>query len=491
MLRKGSSIYQRIILQSFTELPLSRELQASITEMGYTTPSPIQVQSIPILLKEPTDFLGLAATGTGKTAAFGIPLLEQLDASKNQTQALILCPTRELALQVSGQISALGKHKGIKALPVYGGSGYGEQIAGMKRGAAVIVGTPGRLVDHIDRGTLKLNNIRTVILDEADEMISMGFKKDMDKILSRVSNANTWLFSATMSTEVRKVADKFLKDPKHVQVNRVEMLSATVEQVFYPVREANKPEIVCKLIDAAEDFYGLIFCQTKSMVQTLTHLLTERGYRADCLHGDRDQSARERTMRSFREHKVNILVCTDVASRGLDVKDVSHVMNYSLPRELDSYVHRIGRTARSGQNGIAMSLVSPSQRELVFRIERMTKSKMREGAIPTRKEIGQKKINKMFETFMAQPFERAQTLLTKEWSEALANMPVDEIAARFLTMSFKDLFIERPETDIRSGPAIRTEERAGEGGQGRRPSNNRQRPSWRKKTNSRSSYAQR
>ena len=430
----------------------------AIAEMGYEKPSPIQAQALPILLGKPTDFLGLAATGTGKTAAFGLPLLEKIDPSKRAVQVLILCPTRELALQVSGQLDLLGKHKGIRSLAIYGGASYYEQISGLKKGISIVVGTPGRVVDHIDRGTLKLGELKTLVLDEADEMISMGFKDDLEKILSSAprDSSNIWLFSATMSRDVRSVADAYLRSPQQVQVNRTEMLSGTVEQLYYITSEGNKPEILCKLIDAAEDFYGLVFCQTKSLVSDLTQYLVDRGYRVDCLHGDKDQNARERTMKAFRDRKVSVLICTDVASRGLDVKDVTHVINYSLPRELDSYVHRIGRTARSGKAGVAMSLVTPSHRVLIGRIERMTKSKMHEGKVPTRKEIGLKKVSSLLTRFESQAtFPRAVELMGEQWKASIAKMDGNEIAARFLTLSFPEIFAER-ELPPEAGKSART-----------------------------------
>lgn len=433
-------------MKTFEELQLSPSLTRALTEMGFTQPSPIQAQALPILLGEPTDFLGLAATGTGKTAAFGIPLLERIDSKKRHVQALVLCPTRELAVQVTGQINLMGKYLGVRALAIYGGSSYGDQFRGLKQGAHVVVGTPGRLIDHIDRGSLSLENLKTLVLDEADEMISMGFKDDLEKILTHVtkSEGNIWLFSATMSREVRKVADEYLREPKQVQVNRTEMLSDTVEQYYYMTHEGNKPEILCKLIDAAEDFYGLVFCQTKSLVVDLTRYLADRGYKIDCLHGDMDQNARERTMQAFRDRKVNLLVCTDVASRGLDVKNLTHVINYSLPRELDSYVHRIGRTARSGKAGLALSLVTPSHRMLIGRIERLTKSRMMEGKIPTRREIGVKKVSKILERFQSQEnYKRAIELMSPEWKEALESMSGNEIAARFLSLTFPEVFSER------------------------------------------------
>ncbi len=436
-------------MKSFSELTLQASIQKAITEMGYETPSPIQAQALPLLLGEPTDFIGLAATGTGKTAAFSIPLLEQIDATKKHVQVLILCPTRELALQVAGQVNLLGKYKGIKALPVYGGSSYADQIHGLRSGANVVVGTPGRVVDHIERGTLKLQNLSTVILDEADEMISMGFKEDLEKVLNQTDREKSkiWLFSATMSREVRKVADTYLKTPKQVQVNRIEMLSTTVEQVYYPTRESDKPEILCKLIEAADEFYGIIFCQTKALVIDVTQYLVNKGYKVDCLHGDKDQNARERTMQAFRDKKVTMLVCTDVASRGLDVKDITHVINYSIPRELDSYVHRIGRTARSGKSGVAISLVTASHRGLIPRIEQLTKSKMKEGRLPSRREIAAKKLSKIFPAFEAQEFHaRAVEILDEAWKTKIAGMTAEEVAGRFMTMMFSDIFNDQKNT---------------------------------------------
>jgi ATP-dependent RNA helicase DeaD len=425
----------------------------AITELGYEKPSPIQAEALPILLGGRTDFLGLAATGTGKTAAFAIPLLERIDPSKRAVQALILCPTRELAVQVAGQIDILGKYLGIRALPIYGGAGYGDQIAGLRRGIPVVVGTPGRLVDHIEKGTLSLSNIDVLVLDEADEMISMGFKDDLETILEAARSGreeageesnNIWLFSATMSNEVRKVADEYLNEPEKVQINRTEMLSGTVEQLYYATHESDKPEVLCKLIEAADDFYGLVFCQTKSLVTDLTRYLAEKGYKVDCLHGDMDQRAREKTMQSFRDRKVALLICTDVASRGLDVKDITHVINYSIPRELDNYVHRIGRTGRSGKTGIAMSLVTPSHRVLVGRIEKMTKSKIKEGKIPTRREVAAKKVANVLSKFQdLKVFDRAMEIMGDTWREAIAEMSNEEITARFLVLSFPELFLDR------------------------------------------------
>jgi len=427
----------------FSDMALSAELLQAVTEMGFQTPSPIQAQALPILLGERTDFLGLAATGTGKTAAFAIPLLEKIDPTLRQVQALVLCPTRELAIQVSEQINLLGRYLGVKSVPVYGGAGYRDQIRGIERGAPIVVGTPGRVQDHINQGTLSLETVNLVVLDEADEMISMGFREAIENILNGVDEEtrNIWLFSATMERDVRRVADEFLKDPEQVEVNRKEKLPENIEQFYYVTQESNKPEVLCKLIDAADDFYGLIFCQTKVLVNDLTHFLQSKGYHVDCLHGDKDQSERERTLKSFRERLVTVLVCTDVAARGIDVKDVTHVINYSIPRELDSYVHRIGRTARSGKKGFAFSLITPNGRGLVFRLERVVKRKLVEGKIPTRKEICAKKLRALLTRFQNETgAARATQLMGDEWKQAIASLSGEEVAARLIAMSFPDIF---------------------------------------------------
>ena len=430
-------------MKSFDDLKLSGPLARAIAELGFTAPTPIQQQALPVLLAGPTDFIGQAATGTGKTAAFGLPLIEQTDPADKRVQGLVLCPTRELAIQVAEQLNLFGKHKGVRALPIYGGAGYGDQLEGLKRHPAIVVGTPGRLIDHLGRRALTLAGIKTVVLDEADEMISMGFKEDLETILQATprETSHIWLFSATISKEVRRVADTYLRKPKHAQVNKTEMLSATVEQLYYPTRESDKPELVCKLIEAADAFYGLVFCQTKALVMDLTEYLSGRGYKVDSLHGDKTQQDRERTMRAFREKKVGILVCTDVASRGLDVKELTHVINYSIPKELDAYVHRIGRTARSGVAGRAISLVSPSNRYMIERIERLTKSKMTEGKVPGRKDLGMKKVAKLLTRFQGTKHHaRAVALLGDEWRNAVEDMDLQEIIGRFLVMIAPEVF---------------------------------------------------
>ena len=430
-------------MQTFSELPLSQELLRAIAGLGFQTPSPIQQEALPLLLGERTDFVGLAGTGTGKTAAFAIPLLERIDPSVKAVQALILCPTRELAMQVAEQVSLLGRYKRVRTAVIYGGSSYADQIHALRSGANVVIGTPGRVIDHLERNTLVLDSVKTLVLDEADEMFSMGFKEELDTILEGVSGeeCNTWLFSATMSREVRRIAEEYLREPQTVQVNRTEMLSAGVEQYYYKCKEFEKPEMICRLIDGADEFYGLIFCQTKSLVADLTRYLLDRGYKADCLHGDKDQTSREHTMQAFRDRKVQIMVCTDVAARGLDVKDVTHVVNYSLPREMENYVHRIGRTARSGKTGIVMNLVTLSHKQLISRIEYHTKVRMQEGFVPTAREIGAKKVSKLLPEFEHQPFHtRVLEVMGENWKERLAKMSSEQVAAHFIAMMMPDIF---------------------------------------------------
>ncbi|MES2854858.1 MAG: DEAD/DEAH box helicase [Bdellovibrionota bacterium] len=430
-------------MQTFSELPLSAPVLRAIKEAGFETPSPIQQQALPILLGEPTDFLGLAGTGTGKTAAFALPLLEKIDPKVKGVQALVLCPTRELAMQVAGQIDLLGKYKGVKTVTVYGGASYNDQIRGLRQGASVVVGTPGRVIDHITRKSLILDNVQVLVLDEADEMFSMGFKDELDTILGAVpqDQSNTWLFSATMSREVRRIAETNLRSPQTVQVNRTEMLSSGVEQYFYRSQEFEKKDMICTLIEAADNFYGLIFCQTKALVADLTVHLIDRGYKVDCLHGDKDQTSRERTMQAFRDRKLQVLVCTDVAARGLDVKDITHVVNYSLPREMESYVHRIGRTARSGKTGIVMNLVTMSHRHLISRIEQHTKVQMKEGFVPSGREIGAKKVSKLLTQFEDQPFHaRVLEVMGEDWKAKLATMTTEEVASHFIAMMMPDVF---------------------------------------------------
>ncbi len=455
------------IMENFSELNLSDPIAKAIAEMGYTKPTPVQAAVLPILLGPATDLLGMAATGTGKTAAYGLPLLERIDVTKRVTQGVVLCPTRELAIQVAEHINLMGKHKKVTALAIYGGAGYMEQLHGLKRGAYIIVATPGRLIDHIKRGTVKLDSVTHMIFDEADEMISMGFKDALEFILQQISTetCRRWMFSATMDTDLRRVADTYLRDAKTVQINRTEMLSGTVSQVYFTVEERNKAKGICRIIDMADDFYGLIFCQTKALVTDLTDYMKMRGYKVDCLHGDKNQREREYTLNLFKKKAVNILICSDVAARGLDVKDISHVINYSIPFEFDSYVHRIGRTGRSGKAGLAMSLIGYGQRHLISRIEAKTKTKMVQGRFPDQKEICAKKVAALLPKFnKSARHEKAALIIGDEWKAALETMTKEEIAARFIAQGNPEWFDDFDRDDLNAQP-----ERDARGHGGRRP----------------------
>lgn len=443
--------------------------------MGFETPSPIQSAAIPLLKDFDKDFIGLAPTGTGKTAAFALPLLNNLDPKTKGLQALILCPTRELALQVATQINKLASGLNLKAAAVYGGAGYADQLRALKSGTQIIVGTPGRVQDHMRSGALRLDSLRALVLDEADEMISMGFQEDIETILKEIPEGQSrlWLFSATMSREIRRIADKYLQTPALVELTQENKVPEALEQIYYVTRESNKAEILGKLIEDAGDFYGLIFCQTKVLVVDLTQQLVDSGYKADSLHGDKTQEARERTLKSFRDRKLQILVCTDVASRGIDVNDITHVVNYSLPRELESYIHRIGRTARSGKKGIAMSLVTPSHRALIGRIEKRTGVRMKEGVVPSTRMLKEKKLAQLLEKFQTvQTNDEGMSRVRSTWAEAIKEMTREEIAARLLALLSPELlqptpatpaFEERPERrfDSRSDSRSRGGDRSG------------------------------
>jgi ATP-dependent RNA helicase DeaD len=384
---------------SFSDLGLSLDIVQHLESMNFKVPTPIQVQTIPQLLKMDGDFIGLAPTGTGKTAAFGLPLVQTLDPADKSTQALILCPTRELALQVSAQIQSFGTKRGLRTVTIYGGASYRPQVDGVKRGAQIIIATPGRLVDMLDQKIVKLGKVKTVILDEADEMVSMGFKDDLERILretqSEGESPRTWLFSATMSPGVRIIAQSYLKTTGSVEIKGGPRLSELIQQCHYAVYERDKAEVLVRVLQTHEDFYGLIFCQTKAEVAELARVLTSKGFPAEAIHGDKTQADREKTLSLFKRRQVKALVATDVAARGLDIKDLTHVVNYSLPWEVDTYVHRIGRTGRNGQKGIALNLIAPNDVRGLHRIQSVLKVQVPRLDIPSAKKLGEQRLEKL------------------------------------------------------------------------------------------------
>ncbi len=371
----------------FTALNLRPELEQAITERGYITPSAIQAGIIPIMLTG-SDVIGQAQTGTGKTAAFALPILHNLEAGQGHIQALVLAPTRELALQVAGAMTEYGQHCRVRVLAVYGGQPYAPQINQLKRGVDVVVGTPGRLLDLLKRGVLDLSRLRTLVLDEADEMLSMGFIEDIEAILKETpTERQTALFSATLPREIRRLAESYMREPQSVTIEREQMTVAAIEQRYYLVREGDKLALVTRLFEVEDITSALIFVRTRANSSDLANTLSTRGFPAEALNGDLSQEARERTLNRFRQGQVKVLVATDVAARGLDIDDISHVFNYHLPDDPEVFVHRIGRTGRAGKTGIAVSLLTPYEQRRLRDIEHFTRRKMVLFQIPTVQDV--------------------------------------------------------------------------------------------------------
>ena len=372
----------------FKDLHLSREIQKAITDMGFEEATPIQLHSIPPML-EGKDVIGQAQTGTGKTAAFGIATLERIDPKNIAVQAVILCPTRELAIQVSEELKKLSKYKkGIEILPVYGGQPIDRQIRVLKRGVQIIIGTPGRIMDHMERRTLKLDNVKIIVLDEADEMLDMGFREDIETIMRKIpKERQTVLFSATMSKAILGLTRKYQTNPQMIKLEHKEMTVPEVEQFYYEVKSQAKPEVLSRLVDINDLKLSLVFCNTKRRVDELVENLKSRGYLADGLHGDMQQRQRDIVMSKFRKKEIDILVATDVAARGIDVGDIEAVFNYDIPADDEYYVHRIGRTARAGKAGRAFSFVTGREVYRIREIQRFTKSRIIPQKVPSVSDI--------------------------------------------------------------------------------------------------------
>lgn len=383
---------------SFSELGLRKELLDAINHLGFESPSPIQAKAIPYILAG-KDIVGLSETGSGKTAAFTLPALEMIDTSKDVAQVIILSPTRELCVQVCEEVHSLGaKIQGLRAVPVYGGTPIDRQIRQLKQGAHIIVGTPGRLLDHLRRKTLKPATIQLAILDEADRMLDMGFREDMEDLLGAMKEDHqTLFFSATMNKQVQKLIQKFGDDPTTVSIKRETKTVSTITQSYYEVRNRSKVEVLTRLLDIDNPRLAVIFCNTKRSVDECTDALTARGYSADKLHGDITQQARERTTKRFREGAFELLVATDVAARGLDIEDVEAVFNYDIPQDPEDYVHRIGRTGRAGREGKATSFVFGRDIYRLQSIERYTNQKIKREKIPTQEEVEGRRADQLFE----------------------------------------------------------------------------------------------
>jgi ATP-dependent RNA helicase DeaD len=385
-------------MTTFDALGLDAKLVKATDELGFKNPTPIQEKSIPVLLSGTKDFVGLAQTGTGKTAAFGLPLLHLIDAAKRSPQALVVCPTRELCLQIVNELELFKKFMpGVHIVAVYGGASIGMQIRDLKRGVQIVVATPGRLIDLIERKAINLDEIEYVVLDEADEMLNMGFQEDIEFILQNTPKRNaTWLFSATMPPEIKRVSKKYMNQPFEVTVGKVNTANKNIDHQFYVTSAQHRYEALKRLIDFNPGIYGIIFTRTKADAQDIAEKLTREGYDIDALHGDLTQQQRDKVMGEFRERSLQLLIATDVAARGIDVQGITHVINYELPDDIEVYTHRSGRTGRAGNTGICMSIVHSREIGKIRQIERMVQSTFHKLEIPSGKDV----CRKQFYSFM-------------------------------------------------------------------------------------------
>ena len=378
---------------------MSPEIRQAIEEMGYAYPMPVQEEVIPYLLGENNDVVALAQTGTGKTAAFGLPLIQKIEVEKNYPQSLVLCPTRELCLQIAGDLNDYSKYvDGLKVLPVYGGSSIESQIRALRQGVHIIVATPGRLIDLMERGTVSLATVRNVVLDEADEMLNMGFSESLNAILADVpKDRNTLLFSATMSREIERIAANYLHNAREIVIGKKNEGTANVRHVAYLVHAKDKYETLKRIVDFYPQIYGIIFCRTKIETQEIADRLMQEGYNADSLHGDLSQVQRDLVMQKFRIRNLQILVATDVAARGLDVDDLTHIINYGLPDDIESYTHRSGRTGRAGKTGISIAIINLKEKGKLRSIEKSIGQQFAKGEIPSAKDICKKQLFKVID----------------------------------------------------------------------------------------------
>ena len=386
-------------LKTFEELGVCEEIRNAITELGFEQPMPVQEEVIPYLLGNRNDIIALAQTGTGKTAAFGIPLLQRTDARVKQTQALVLSPTRELCLQIADDLKDFAKYmEGINVVPVYGGTSIENQIRALKHGAQIIVATPARLIDLMNRGAARLEAVKNVVLDEADEMLNMGFSESINEILAGVpTDRNTLLFSATMSKDIERIAHSYLHEPKEIVVGSRNEGAEHVNHVYYMVNAKDKYLALKRIVDFYPKIYAIIFCRTKRETQEIADKLIHDGYNAESLHGDLSQQQRDLTMQKFRQHLTQLLVATDVAARGLDVDDLTHVVNFGLPDDIESYTHRSGRTGRAGKKGTSIAIVHTRERHKMRSIEKVIGKEFVQGSIPTPQEICKKQLYKVMD----------------------------------------------------------------------------------------------
>lgn len=422
----------------FKELTLSPELLQSIERAGFEEATPIQAETIPLALAG-KDVIGQAQTGTGKTAAFGLPMLEKIDTTNRDLQGLVIAPTRELAIQTQEELYRLGKDKKIRVQAVYGGADIGRQIRGLKDRPHIVVGTPGRMLDHINRHTLKLATVETLVLDEADEMLNMGFLEDIEKIIAQVpEKRQTLLFSATMPPAIKNIGVKFMKDPEHVKIKAKEMTADLIDQYYVRSKDFEKFDIMTRLLDVQTPELTIVFGRTKRRVDELARGLEARGYKAEGIHGDLTQQKRMSVLKAFKSGSLDILVATDVAARGLDISGVTHVYNYDIPQDPESYVHRIGRTGRAGKGGISVTFVTPNEMSYLHTIENLTKKRMTPLRPPTEKEAFKGALGAAVEQIEAQLQEGNLEKYAQTAEQLVEGYDAETLAALLLKTMAKD-----------------------------------------------------
>ncbi|MCC8062923.1 MAG: DEAD/DEAH box helicase [Rikenellaceae bacterium] len=438
-----------MILEEFKELGLSDRTLEALAAKGFETPSPIQRLTIPVMLENRNDIIAQAQTGTGKTAAFGLPIVEQLVPQKKTVQALILAPTRELAIQVNDEIQSFRKGD-LRVTPIYGGAAMNEQLRRLNAGVDIVVGTPGRILDHLRRGTLDLSGLKWLVLDEADEMLNMGFIDDVDEILGHTpEERRIFLFSATMPERIAGLSKKYMHDVEILKVENKQVTADLTDQIYFEVRESDKFDALTRIIDVENDFYGIVFCRTKVAVDQLVSNLLERGYAAEGLHGDVSQAQREKILRKFKKKQANILVATDVAARGIDVSNLTHVINYSLPQDPESYVHRIGRTGRAGHEGTAITFISPSENRQFMFMQRQVKADIRKETLPTAHDIVEMKKLKIKDDLAEIVEEESYTDYDEMAKELLSELDPEIALAALMRLAFKNELDESNYPEIR------------------------------------------
>jgi len=440
-------------LNNFRMLGLSENTLEALKKKGFKEPTPIQVRIIPLLLNEDVDVIGQAQTGTGKTAAFGLPLIERLEEKSKSVQALILVPTRELAIQVSAEIDSLRGAKRLQIVPIYGGQPIEGQLKSLRRGIDIVIGTPGRVLDHISRKSLKLKDVSYLVLDEADEMLNMGFIDDVEKILKNTnSEKRMLLFSATLPRRILSLAKKYMKNFEVIVVERERITPSLTDQIYFEVSSSDRFEALCRIIAMEKEFYGLIFCKTKVDVENVANKLIDRGCNAEALHGDISQYQRERILNRFKQKKVNILIATDVAARGIDINNLTHVINYSLPQNPESYVHRIGRTGRAGKRGTAVTFVTPEERKKLKYIKKIARSNIRKEKLPKIEDI----INAKKTKIKAKLIDIIKSENYKEYIKIAQELLEEHEAEKILASVLKYSFQNETFTSKKGSTIIRT-----------------------------------